>query len=114
MAKRESILTALNNYYPENQEEMQFKIQIIDFIKSNRDCFERSLKTGHITGSAWLLNKEGSHFLLMHHTKLDKWFQLGGHCDGNSNVCAVAIKEAQEESGIQSIIPLQEEIFDIQ
>lgn len=49
----------------------------------------------------------------MHHTKLDKWFQLGGHCDGNPDVLAVAIKEAQEESGIKEIIPVYEEVFDI-
>ena len=113
MTKRKNILTLLNNYFPENKEEIQFKVQIIDFIRNNKDCFERSLKTGHITGSAWLLNKKGSHALLMHHTKLDKWFQLGGHCDGNPDVCSVAVKEAQEESGIQSIAPIKDTIFDL-
>jgi 8-oxo-dGTP pyrophosphatase MutT (NUDIX family) len=49
----------------------------------------------------------------MHHTKLDKWFQLGGHCDGHSDVLAVAIKEAQEESGIVGIEPVSNKIFDI-
>ena len=47
----------------------------------------------------------------MHHTKLDRWFQLGGHCDGEANVLAVALKEAQEESGIMDIAPVSFEIF---
>ena len=51
--------------------------------------------------------------LLMHHNKLDIWVQVGGHCDGNPNVLEVAIKEAQEESGINGIEPVSEEIFDI-
>jgi 8-oxo-dGTP pyrophosphatase MutT (NUDIX family) len=49
----------------------------------------------------------------MHHAKLGKWFQLGGHCDGDSDVCAVAVKEAQEESGIMDIVPVRTEIFDV-
>jgi 8-oxo-dGTP pyrophosphatase MutT (NUDIX family) len=49
----------------------------------------------------------------MHHRKLDKWLQPGGHCDGDENVLNVAIKEAQEESGIQSITPITEDIFDV-
>ncbi len=51
--------------------------------------------------------------LLMHHTKLDKWFQLGGHCDGNPNALEVALKEAQEESGIINIEAVSQEMFDI-
>ncbi len=40
-------------------------------------------------------------------------FQLGGHCDGNHDALAVAIKEAQEESGIMGIEPVSRAIFDI-
>lgn len=36
----------------------------------------------------------------MHHKKLDKWLQLGDHCDGDSNILNVAVKEAIKESGI--------------
>ena len=39
--------------------------------------------------------------------------QLGGHCDGDEDVLAVSIKEAQEESGINEIVPLSDKIFDI-
>jgi 8-oxo-dGTP pyrophosphatase MutT (NUDIX family) len=59
------------------------------------------------------LNKTGDKALLMHHTKLNNWFQLGGHCDGDSNVLQVAVKEAQEESGINAIEPVNQDIFDL-
>ena len=49
----------------------------------------------------------------MHHAKLNLWVQPGGHCDGESDVLAVAIKEAQEESGIQAIVPVSKDIFDV-
>ena len=111
--KRNGLIKLLQNYFPENKEEQIFKEEILDFIKANINCFERSLGIGHITASSWLVNADNSKVLLMHHAKLGKWFQLGGHCDGESDTLAVAIKEAQEESGINNIIPVSEEIFDI-
>ena len=110
--KRNNLLQALNNYKPSPEEQL-FKNNMIDFIEQYENCFERTLAIGHITASAWIINKENTKALLMHHAKLDKWFQLGGHCDGNPNVLEVAIKEAQEESGIQNIMPVNTEIFDI-
>lgn len=110
---RRTLTILLREYQPNAPEELTYKNVMLAFIENHADCFERSLAIGHITASAWLVNKEQDQALLMHHTKLDKWFQLGGHCDGDSDVLNVAIKEAQEESGIQSIAPLSDAIFDI-
>src|SRR5580704_14695900 len=107
-----SLINLLDKYVP-SDEEFIFKNRMLSFIKSHPHCFERTLEVGHITASCWLLNKEGSKALLTHHAKLNQWFQLGGHCDGNSDVLAVAVKEAQEESGIQEIRPVNDQIFDI-
>lgn len=111
--KRTFLLNKLHAYNPEAPEEQLYKQDIIAFINQHEACFERSLAIGHITASAWLLNKDGLQALLMHHTKLDNWFQLGGHCDGDPNTLSVAIKEAQEESGIVGIEPVSADIFDI-
>lgn len=86
---------------------------MLTFIDTYENCFERSLEIGHITASCWLINKDSSKALMLHHAKLDRWFQLGGHCDGNPDTLAVAIKEAQEESGINNIVAVTPEIFDI-
>lgn len=110
---RNYLISLLENYHPTDTHEISSKKRILAFIKAHNDCFERSLALGHITASAWLLNKDQSKALLMHHTKLNMWVQLGGHCDGNPNVLEVAIKEAQEESGINNIIPVSHNIFDI-
>ncbi|MBP9764784.1 NUDIX hydrolase [Candidatus Babeliales bacterium] len=110
---RQNLINLLNNYHPADQAELSFKQRMLDFIHANPDCFERSLAQGHITASCWLQSKDGSKALLLHHMKLNNWFQLGGHCDGDSDVLAVAIKEAQEESGIMGIEPVSISIFDI-
>ncbi|MCL5875774.1 MAG: NUDIX hydrolase [Candidatus Dependentiae bacterium] len=110
--KREMLLKLLERYTP-LIEEIVHKNKIINFIKNNTDCFERTLQEGHVTASAMLLNKNHTQALLMHHAKLDMWVQLGGHCDGESDVLQVAIKEAQEESGIMALEAVSSEIFDI-
>jgi hypothetical protein len=111
---RQVLLRLLEEYQP-TLEEVQFKVDMLKFITEHKDCFERTLEIGHITASAWLLSKDHSHALLLHHKKLNRWFQLGGHCDGISDVLAVSIKEAQEESGIMGITSVESKpaIFDI-
>lgn len=111
--KRLNLTELLKKYNPSAPEEVEFKKEILSFVGKHEDCFERFLQIGHITASCWLLNKDGSKALLLHHAKLNRWFQLGGHCDGDSDVLAVAIKEAQEESGIENIVPVSSDIFDI-
>ena len=110
---QQNLIAMLRKYAPVAPEEIQAKDAIISFVEANADCFERSLETGHITASAWLLSQDLTRVLLMHHAKLDIWVQLGGHCDGNPDVLAVAVKEAQEESGINAIAPIMEDIFDL-
>lgn len=110
---RSTLINLLKTYSPIAREEVVYKNQMLEFINEHDNCFECSLEMGHITASSWLLNKDGSKALLLHHMKLDRWFQLGGHCDGETDALAVAIKEAQEESGIMGIESVSSEIFDI-
>jgi 8-oxo-dGTP pyrophosphatase MutT (NUDIX family) len=103
----------LDEYNPSDINEIVYKSQMLTLLRTCPDCFNRSSKLGHFTASSWLLNKDESKFLLMHHRKLDIWLQLGGHADGNQNLLDVAIKEAREESGLFHIEPISEKIFDI-
>ncbi|CAN5702408.1 hypothetical protein BH24ACT3_BH24ACT3_17030 [soil metagenome] len=41
--------------------------------------------------------------LLLLHTKLRRWFQPGGHADGEANLARVAFDEATEETGIEGL-----------
>lgn len=111
---RSYFIKLLELYDPEDLEEVRFKEEMIKFVLENERCFDRSLEIGHVTASCWLVNSTtGSHALLMHHAKIGKWFQLGGHCDGNPDVLSVCIKEAQEESGIQKIQCISQYVFDL-
>ena len=65
--KRLHLKKLLQNYQPTDLQEQMFKEKTVLFIDQNIDCFERTLKIGHITASAWLQNKDGSKALLLHH-----------------------------------------------
>lgn len=69
--------------------------------------------TGHVTGSAWLVNRPGTHVLLTHHRKLKRWLQLGGHADGEGDVLKVALTEAREESGLERLVAVAPALFDL-
>lgn len=71
------------------------------FAAAHSDCLLRTCVPGHITASAWILSADGSSALLTHHRKLGRWLQLGGHVDGESEIERAALREAQEESGMQ-------------
>jgi 8-oxo-dGTP pyrophosphatase MutT (NUDIX family) len=111
--QRNDLLDLLKDYDDRFPNEKPTIDLFVKFVLENAACFDRSLTPGHVTGSAWLTNDVGSHVLLLHHKKLDKWLQLGGHADGNPDVLHVAVREAQEESGIINIAPLFRGIFDI-
>ena len=83
-----------------------------DFAATQADAAERSLATGHLTGSAWLVSADGARVLLTHHRKLDRWLQLGGHADGDVDLARVARREAEEESGLRGLV-VEPEIFDL-
>ena len=105
-----ALLNEYRNTYPQESATVQ---RYIEFVERYPDCFERTQQAGHVTGSAWLVNLTGTHVLLTHHKKLNKWLQLGGHADGHTNALEVALKEAREESGIENITAISPKLFDI-
>ncbi|MCS6807775.1 MAG: NUDIX hydrolase [Bacteroidota bacterium] len=110
---RQMLLRLLEEYQPTNDDEQRIREVMIQFIHEHHDCFMRELQVGHITASAWVLNATLSKVLLIQHRKLNKWVQIGGHCDGDNDVLRVALREVVEESGIFDIVPFSPEIFDI-
>lgn len=77
------------------------------------DPFTRERLAGHFTGSAWLVSADGQRALLTHHRKLQRWLQLGGHADGDHDLAAVALREAEEESGLPGLSLASSAIFDL-
>ena len=111
---RRQILELLENYQTRFMEEAAYVSKAINFIRANPDSFERELAT-HVTGSAWVINQTGDQVLMMHHKKLEQWFQPGGHADGDADILRVAIRETLEETGLpeDKLHLVSEQIFDV-
>ncbi len=109
---REALLAMLNDHVPRDEFEWAMWLRAIEFVEKHPDCFERMLSVGHVTASAWVVSPDRSQVLLMHHRKLDRWFQPGGHCDGDPDTLRVAMREAREETGAV-VRPVGESIFDV-
>lgn len=85
-----------------------------DMLNSSGDLdpFRREHLAGHFTGSAWLVSADRERALLLHHRKLDRWLQPGGHADGDGDLAAVALREAEEETGLRGL-RVEPAVFDI-
>jgi 8-oxo-dGTP pyrophosphatase MutT (NUDIX family) len=100
---RTGLIQLLDRYENRHPDEAEMIGQIQRLLEErerafHRDCFE----PGHITSSAWIVSRETGAALLTHHRKLERWLQLGGHTDGETNVLASALREAEEESGLRN------------
>ena len=106
-------LLVLLDYYQTATPEAGPTVQLFrEFALTHADCLERTCVPGHLTGSAWLVDGAGRRVLLTHHRKLNKWLQLGGHADGDGDLARVALREAEEESGLGDLT-VEPAIFDL-
>ncbi|GAB3336412.1 NUDIX hydrolase [Larkinella ripae] len=110
---RQALLDLLECHQPVDETEQNMLAQTIHFVKNHPDCFERQLKIGHVTGSAWIVSPDRRQVVLLHHAKLDRWFQPGGHADGDPDILGVARREAEEETGLPNVRVVSPAIFDV-
>lgn len=98
---RRPLLNLLEAYRDRYPDELDTTDSFVDFVRTHDDCLHRTCVPGHVTASCWIVSPDRSQCLLTLHRKLGKWLQLGGHVDGEPEVWRAALREAQEESGMQ-------------
>ncbi len=67
---------------------------------------------GHVTASAFVIDKGHEMLLMIHHGKLHRWLQPGGHIDPGESALTAAIREVEEETGVVGV-PLGSGVFDV-
>lgn len=80
------------------------RAEILAFLDAHPDALHRSCQEGHLTGSALVVDPSTRRVLLLLHAKVQRWLQPGGHADGDANLAHVALREAEEETGIVGLL----------
>ncbi len=94
----------LERYAPAEAEQRKTRDAMLSFLDLHpRDAHLRTCVEGHLTASALVIDESRAKALLTFHKKLNRWLQLGGHCDGDANLPGAALREAWEESGIDEL-----------
>jgi 8-oxo-dGTP pyrophosphatase MutT (NUDIX family) len=98
------LVDALRRHRPADAKEAADLEEILEFVRRHPDPFDRRVREGHLTGSAVVVSAAGDRVLLLHHRKLGRWLQPGGHAEtGERDGTAVALREAREETGIDGL-----------
>lgn len=108
----DALRDALADYAVRWPAEAEVARDFAEFLDSAQTVFERIHLFGHFTASSWLVDRSGSRVLLTHHRKLERWLQLGGHADGDRDLSRVALREAEEESGLSGL-RVEPQMFDL-
>lgn len=98
--KQEPLLQLLSAHQPIDSHEQQTLARLTAFVREHEKFYSRDLLIGHVTGSAWIVDETFSHALLLHHGKLNKWLQPGGHIEDDADLLRASLREAYEETGV--------------
>jgi 8-oxo-dGTP pyrophosphatase MutT (NUDIX family) len=104
---------SIKNYTVYSEQEKKDKKIIIKCLEMFDDVLTRDNEIVHITSSAFVVNKNRDKVLMVHHNIFNSWSWTGGHADGDEDLLYVAIKEVKEETGVENIWAVSEDILSL-
>ena len=108
------LLDALNRFRPCNEQEETDKNQILSLLSGGQDLYTRDNTVAHLTASSWVVSPDRKQVLLVYHNLYRSWAWMGGHADGDRDLCRVALRETREESGLQDLTLVSPDIFSLE
>lgn len=97
------LIQQLQQFSPCNPQEAQDRAELLRRLQSGEELYGRENLSAHLTVSGWVVSPDRRQVLMAYHNLYDSWAWLGGHADGDWDLCRVAEKEAREESGIETL-----------
>lgn len=115
------LIDALDTFAPHDATEADARARILTLIKETAaPRARRQFDPGHLTASAFVLTKDHDALLMIHHAKLQRWLQPGGHLEpGEFDLALSARREAKEETGVKGLkllnagLPFDLDVHDI-
>lgn len=117
MTRAEDLARRLLAYAPADDEERRHLARMRALLEAPGDPFARGHFTpGHFTASAFVVAPDGDALYLIHHAKLHRWLQPGGHVEPeDADILAAARREVAEEVGLAdaALAPGFPDVFDV-
>ncbi len=105
------IKTRIENFKPQSEQERADKELALRMTAEYPDTGFVGYNTlGLFTASFCVMYETLDKVLMVHHLIYRTWAWTGGHADGDDDLLRVAIREAQEETGVQDLKPLTGEM----
>lgn len=102
MKGKEELLHLLNSYMELFPGEVDRTKIFSEYLERNdtSQLYTRKNFDGHITTSAFIVDRSSREMLLLRHKSLARWLQPGGHTESDESLLASALREAVEETGM--------------
>lgn len=104
----------IEQYIPYNEQEANDKHVMLQYINKFDDVLTRKNEFGHFTASSWAVNKNRTKVLMIYHNIYKSWAWTGGHADGESDLLKTAVRELKEETGVENVKILKNDIFSLE
>ena len=111
---KDNLYNRIKQYRPWNEQEETDQKLTLKYMDLFEDVLFRVNEIAHLTASSWIVNQDRTKVLMIYHNIYDSWAWTGGHADGEADLLKVAQREAQEETGIQTIKPVNEDIYSLE
>jgi 8-oxo-dGTP pyrophosphatase MutT (NUDIX family) len=97
------LLDVLEAVEPYSSRRAGHKELALFLVRSLPEIARRETLPAHLTASVFLVHATEGRVLLVRHPKFERWLQPGGHCDGDGDLRAVALRELAEETGLVAV-----------
>ena len=111
---KEKLIRKIEKFQPCNEQETTDKALMLNLLAEDHDISRRENLAFHLTASAWVVDPDRTEVLMAYHNLFDSWAWLGGHADGDYDLAAVARKEAMEESGLEDVRLISDDILSLE
>jgi 8-oxo-dGTP pyrophosphatase MutT (NUDIX family) len=103
MPARDLLISLITQHRTADEKEAADRARMLDYARTLRDPFSRSELPAHFTASALVVDPRGERVCMIHHKKLERWLQPGGHfeTDDGGDAAAAALREAREETSLE-------------
>jgi 8-oxo-dGTP pyrophosphatase MutT (NUDIX family) len=94
-----TLMETIASFAPGCEQEAVDRLVMLSALGHGEKLLTRDNLVMHFTASAWITNLARTKVLMVYHNLYDSWAWTGGHADGEEDLCAVALREAEEETG---------------